>query len=123
MDDFEKGSDLEEKLKTSLHYAVGKICNESEEAFKVKFSKEFIDMLADLAYRQAGIFAEDLELFAKHAKRTTVNIDDVKLLVRRSKSLHEHISKMAAELSANSVKVKSKKRKTEEEPIETIDID
>ncbi|GBM30018.1 Centromere protein S [Araneus ventricosus] len=124
MDDFMKSSDLEENLHTSLHYAVGKICNESAEGLKVKFSKEFIGTLADLTFRQAGIFAEDLEMFAKHAKRTTINADDVKLLVRRSKSLQEHISKMAEELSANSLKAKGKKKKTEiGEPSHVIDLD
>ncbi|PRD28357.1 UNVERIFIED_CONTAM: centromere protein S [Trichonephila clavipes] len=120
MEDFEKETDIKEKLKTSLHYAVGKICTEAAEGFKVQFSKEFIATVADLTFRQAGIFAEDLEAFAKHAKRTTVTTDDVKLLVRRSKSLHDHIDKMAA----NSVKGKIKKKVIDEEPvIHTIDLD
>ncbi|CAL1266967.1 unnamed protein product [Larinioides sclopetarius] len=124
MEDFVKGFDLEENLHTSLHYAVGKICNESAEGLKVKFSKEFIGTLADLAFRQADIFAEDLEMFAKHAKRTTINADDVKLLVRRSKSLQEHVSKMAEELSANSLKTKGKKKKNEiGEPSHVIELD
>uniref|UniRef100_A0A2K6KIE6 Centromere protein S n=1 Tax=Rhinopithecus bieti TaxID=61621 RepID=A0A2K6KIE6_RHIBE len=33
-------------------------------------------------------FAKDLETFARHAKRTTINTEDVKLLARRSNSLH-----------------------------------
>ncbi|XP_055938376.1 centromere protein S-like isoform X1 [Argiope bruennichi] len=124
MEDFERGSDLEENLHMSLHYAVGKICNENAEGLKVKFSKEFIGTLADLTFRQTGIFAEDLEMFAKHAKRTTINADDVKLLVRRSKTLQEHVNKMAEELSANSVKAKGKKKKNEiGEPSHTIDLD
>uniref|UniRef100_A0A2K6N700 Centromere protein S n=1 Tax=Rhinopithecus roxellana TaxID=61622 RepID=A0A2K6N700_RHIRO len=32
-------------------------------------------------------FAKDLETFARHAKRTTINTEDVKLLARRSNSL------------------------------------
>ncbi|GFT36787.1 centromere protein S [Nephila pilipes] len=124
MEDLEKGIDLEEKLQTSVHYAVGKICTDAAESFKVQFSKEFIASVADLAFRQAGIFAEDLEAFAKHAKRSTVNTDDVKLLARRSESLHDHINKMATELAANSIKAKNKKKKTDEEPVvQTIDID
>ncbi|KAL2296731.1 hypothetical protein Nmel_016071, partial [Mimus melanotis] len=33
------------------------------------------------------LFAKDLEMFARHAKRTTVTTEDVKLLARRSNSL------------------------------------
>lgn len=35
----------------------------------------------------AGILARDLEAFAKHAKRSIVSIDDVKLAVRRNVAL------------------------------------
>ena len=36
-------------------------------------------------------YGGDLEAFAKHAKRSTVQADDVKLLVRRNKGLVSHI--------------------------------
>ncbi|XP_042904959.1 centromere protein S [Parasteatoda tepidariorum] len=103
----------EENLQTSIHFSVGKICADIATEYKVNFSKEFMATLADLTFHQASIFAEDLEAFAKHAKRTTVNSEDVKLLVRRSKSLHEHINEMAAELGAASAKPKSKKKVSE----------
>ncbi|KAG8186658.1 hypothetical protein JTE90_014734 [Oedothorax gibbosus] len=115
MGDFENNSELKDNLQTSLHYSVGKICAQTAEAFNVKFSKQFIATLSDLAFHQTGIFAEDLELFAKHAKRTTVTVDDVKLLVRRSKSLHDHVSKTAAEIASKSTKPKSKKKEIDGE--------
>uniref|UniRef100_A0A3B5M381 Centromere protein S n=1 Tax=Xiphophorus couchianus TaxID=32473 RepID=A0A3B5M381_9TELE len=36
---------------------------------------------------QVYIFAKDLEAFARHAKRSTVSAEDVKLLARRSRAL------------------------------------
>jgi len=38
------------------------------------------------------ITASDLESFAKHAKRSTINQDDVKLLGRRNETLEKEIS-------------------------------
>ena len=38
------------------------------------------------------ITASDMESFAKHAKRATINQDDVKLLARRNESLEKNIS-------------------------------
>ena len=35
-------------------------------------------------------YGGDLEAFAKHAKRSTVQADDVKLLVRRNRGLVRH---------------------------------
>ncbi|XP_035217359.1 centromere protein S-like [Stegodyphus dumicola] len=107
----------EEKLKISLHYAVCKICAEVAKEYEAEFDKECMAILSELAFRQAGLYAKDLELFAKHAKRSTINIDDVKLLVRRNESLLEHVNKMAADLMANAAQRKSKKKKTETESV------
>lgn len=38
------------------------------------------------------ITAADMESFAKHAKRSTINQDDVKLLTRRNEKLEKEIS-------------------------------
>uniref|UniRef100_UPI00358EDCE1 centromere protein S-like isoform X1 n=2 Tax=Myxine glutinosa TaxID=7769 RepID=UPI00358EDCE1 len=46
-----------------------------------------------------------------HAKRTTVNCDDVKLLSRRSKSLHNFISKRSEELTMVNREMRGKKKR------------
>ncbi|XP_005724602.1 centromere protein S isoform X2 [Pundamilia nyererei] len=67
------------------------------------------------------IFAKDLEAFARHAKRSTVSVDDVKLVARRSTALSIHIQNKSDELTQEHMSLKKKttaKRKnteTEEE--------
>lgn len=40
--------------------------------------------LASLVYKQAEFLAKDLELFARHARRSTIQVEDVKLCARRN---------------------------------------
>ncbi len=41
--------------------------------------------------RQCAVIGEDLESFAKHAKRKQVNADDVLLYARKSADLQRHL--------------------------------
>ncbi len=47
-----------------------------------------------------SIISSDLELFAKHAKRTTVSMEDVRLCSRRNSFLSKHITSQAQLLQA-----------------------
>ncbi|KAM8916944.1 centromere protein S isoform 1-T1 [Spinachia spinachia] len=68
-----------------------------------------------------NIFAKDLEAFARHAKRSTVSPEDVKLVARRSTALSVYIQNKSEELIQEHRDLKKKntgKRKsrdTEEE--------
>ncbi|XP_016158910.1 PREDICTED: centromere protein S isoform X2 [Ficedula albicollis] len=57
------------------------------------------------------IFAKDLEMFARHAKRTTITTEDVKLLARRSNSLLKYITQKSEELASSNMEQKEKKKK------------
>jgi len=74
-----------------MHFKVGAICKEVQDETGIVFSKAAIASIAELAFRQTGVFAEDLEAFAKHGRRKKVGTEDVLLLARRSKSLVEHL--------------------------------
>ena len=50
-----------------------------------------------VCYRQFALFASDVELFTKHARRKRVNAEDVLMLVRRTPSLHNHLSKLRSD--------------------------
>ncbi|XP_039940500.1 centromere protein S [Hirundo rustica] len=96
---------LTQRLKAAVHYTVGCLCQEVEEDKDVQFSKQSIAAISEITFRQCEIFAKDLEMFARHAKRTTVTTEDVKLLARRSNSLKSE------ELASSHIEQKEKKKK------------
>uniref|UniRef100_G3T417 Centromere protein S n=1 Tax=Loxodonta africana TaxID=9785 RepID=G3T417_LOXAF len=78
----------QQRLKAAVHYTVGCLCEEVASDKEMQFSKQTIAAISEVTFRQCENFAKDLEMFARHAKRSTINTEDVKLLARRSNSLH-----------------------------------
>ncbi|KAH7052878.1 kinetochore component CENP-S-domain-containing protein [Linnemannia elongata] len=78
-----------ERLKAAVWFTVGEICNAEKERLNVAITPQLIASLAEIVFAQAETLGKDLEMFAKHAKRSTVNVDDVKLAARRNSSLYE----------------------------------
>lgn len=83
----------------------------------MSFSRELVAVITETTFKQAQLLATDLELFAKyvhdllrisnhvlslyrHAKRSTVSVEDVRLCSRRSPSLSEFITKQGEKLRA-----------------------
>ena len=66
---------------------MGKLSSEVGREEEVAFDKTVVASLANAAFEKLIEYGGDLEAFAKHAKRSTVQADDVKLLVRRNKGL------------------------------------
>lgn len=110
-----------QRLKAAVHYTVGRLCQKIGEDHRRPFSRQAIAAIAETTFRQCDIFAKDLEAFARHAKRSTVSVDDVKLVARRSTALSIHIQNKSDELTQEHMSLKKKttaKRKnteTEEE--------
>ncbi|XP_028663653.1 centromere protein S isoform X1 [Erpetoichthys calabaricus] len=111
MDEEERTAYIQ-RLKAAVHYTTGLICRQMEEEKEVQFTRQTIAAIAETAFKQCEIFAEDLELFSRHAKRSTVNVDDVKITVRRSKPLCDFICQKSEELAAGQQEKKEKKKKT-----------
>ncbi|XP_042809717.1 centromere protein S isoform X1 [Panthera onca] len=104
------------RLKAAVHYTVGCLCEEVASDREIRFSKQTIAAISELTFRQCENFAKDLEMFARHAKRSTINTEDVKLLARRSNSLLKYITEKSEELAQfNSEQRAKKKKKLEEE--------
>lgn len=68
-----------------------------------------------MTFRQCENFAKDLEMFARHAKRSTINTEDVKLLARRSNSLLKYITEKNEEIAQFNLERKAKKKKKSED--------
>ncbi|MXQ81859.1 hypothetical protein E5288_WYG004989 [Bos mutus] len=77
-----------QRLKAAVHYTVGCLCEEVASDKDMQFSKQTIAAISEVTFGQCENFAKDLEMFARHAKRSTINTEDVKLLARRSHSLN-----------------------------------
>ena len=60
------------------------MCEFREQQRHVKISAYVEAALANLVYKQTETLATDMELFAKHAKRTIIQVEDVKLCARRN---------------------------------------
>ncbi|XP_015283307.1 PREDICTED: centromere protein S-like [Gekko japonicus] len=100
------------RLRAAVHYTVACLCEEVAEDKEIHFSKQAIAAISEITFRQCDTFAQDLERFAKHAKRITIKPEDVKLLSRRSNSLLKYITQKSEELTLKKTEEKAKKKKT-----------
>ncbi|XP_053136741.1 centromere protein S [Hemicordylus capensis] len=100
-----------QRLKAAFHYSVACLCEEVAEDKETQFTKQAIAAISEITFRQCELFAKDLEMFARHAKRSTINLEDVKLLARRSKSLLRYITQKSEELVLNNLEQKEKRKK------------
>ncbi|KAF9126006.1 hypothetical protein BGW39_006998 [Mortierella sp. 14UC] len=110
MSDNEEGP--RERLKAAVWYTVGEICNAEKEKLNVAITPQLIASLAEIVYAQAETLGKDLEMFARHAKRSTINADDVKLAARRNASLYDLMGKEADRVAQRTKDVReARKRK------------
>ncbi|CAN9512012.1 unnamed protein product [Ophioblennius macclurei] len=106
-----------QRLKAALHYTAGRMCQKIGNEHQKVFSRHVIAAIAETAFRQCDVFAQDLEAFSRHAKRSTVSAEDVKLLARRSTALFNHIQKKSQEITQEQKELKKKstgKRKSKD---------
>uniref|UniRef100_A0A9L0QZG1 Centromere protein S n=3 Tax=Equus TaxID=9789 RepID=A0A9L0QZG1_HORSE len=104
-----------QRLKAAVHYTVGCLCEEVALDKETQFSKQAIAAISEVTFRQCENFAKDLEMFARHAKRSTINTEDVKLLARRSNSLLKYITEKNEEIAQFNLERKAKKKKKSED--------
>lgn len=100
-----------QRLKAAVHYTVSKLCQSTAADCEKEMSRQAMAAIAETTFRQCEIFAQDLEAFARHAKRHTVTVDDVKLLARKSAALSSHIQQKSEEMAINNQELKEKRKK------------
>ena len=79
----------EEKLKAALWYSTGQTVDSVGIAQDLNSTAHFIGGLSEMLWSQIENTARDLEAFAKHSGRSTINSKDVLLLGRRNEGLAE----------------------------------
>uniref|UniRef100_A0A803XTT9 Centromere protein S n=1 Tax=Meleagris gallopavo TaxID=9103 RepID=A0A803XTT9_MELGA len=77
----------------------------------VLFSKQTVAAISEITFRQCGTSA-CYPAAQRHAKRSTITSEDVKLLARRSNSLLKYITQKSEELASSSMEQKEKKKKS-----------
>ncbi|KAI7238226.1 hypothetical protein KC330_g2738 [Hortaea werneckii] len=77
----------EDKLKATLWYSIGQTVDAVSMNQDVNATPHFIGGLSELVWAQIENVTADLEAFAKHAGRNTINSQDVVLLGRRNEGL------------------------------------
>ncbi|NXD79662.1 CENPS protein, partial [Halcyon senegalensis] len=95
-----------QRLKAAVHYTVGCLCQEVAEDKAMQFSKQSVAAISEITFRQCGVFL----ILCRHAKRSTVTSEDVKLLARRSSSLLKYITQKSEEFTSSSMEQKKKKK-------------
>jgi centromere protein S len=87
-----KAAEQRSRLEAAHHFVVGRLAAEVvEDKFRVTFSPPALAAVANLSLHYIQESAEDLEAFAKHAKRSSVQSDDVRLLARKNPGLENHL--------------------------------
>ncbi len=85
-------ADEVKKLRELLQYNIARICEAEESALDLKISRRCGSVLADIAFDHTKLMASDLEMFSKHARRATVNAEDVMLCVRKNPSVSQQLT-------------------------------
>ncbi|KAA3672472.1 centromere protein S [Paragonimus westermani] len=78
--------------KAELHYGCTKLAEEIAEKQGCTIGLDIVCLVTELLFRFYQVLATDLECFAKHARRTTINVDDVLCFVRRNPQLLKTLS-------------------------------
>ncbi|NWR72708.1 CENPS protein, partial [Centropus unirufus] len=104
-----------QRLRAAVHYTVGSLCQDVAEDKEVQFSKQTVAAIAEATFRQCANTGKYIKgcflILCRHAKRSTITTEDVKLLARRSNSLLKYITQKSEELASSNMELKEKKRK------------
>jgi centromere protein S len=110
-------AEKEERLKAALWYSVGQTIDSVSLSKDINATPHFIGALSEMLWAQIGSktcflpiadtrwhdlenVSHDLESFAKHAGRSTINTSDVLLLARRNEGLEDVLKQEAKSVKA-----------------------
>ena len=85
--DTRNSDDRKLRFKATILYGIGELATNIGSGEGAHFCKTFLSGLTEICMQIILLMATDIEHFAKHGKRTTVSIEDVKLYARRNSHL------------------------------------
>ncbi|KAM7541899.1 hypothetical protein Aperf_G00000018069 [Anoplocephala perfoliata] len=97
MDGLKSDSDAKMEHLAALHHECMTRAKEISEQLGVKIPDEIASFVTETTFRFCHILASDLESFCRHAKRSTINMDDVVLFARRNPNLIKFLEDKSAE--------------------------
>ncbi|GAB7362561.1 hypothetical protein MBLNU230_g2878t1 [Neophaeotheca triangularis] len=90
----------EERLKAALWFNIGQTVDAVSLSSDLNATPHFIGGLSEMVWSQIENVSRDLEAFAKHAGRSTINTSDVALLGRRNDALEDILKHQAKQVKA-----------------------
>ncbi|ODV64267.1 Mhf1p ASCRUDRAFT_79149 [Ascoidea rubescens DSM 1968] len=91
-------------LKARLWLSIAKIVEEETKELNVEATKLFTATLAELVYNQLLVVGDDLESFAKHAKRKTILPADMYMITRKNEGLTQILKDYENEIKQSDAK-------------------
>jgi centromere protein S len=104
------------EVRRALQHAVMQICTKAEEETDSSMTPHAIAALAELTYLYATTcLARDLDCFASHGNRRSINPDDVKLVARKNPEILRKLETTAkpSQSRRNSTSTKTTKHETQ----------
>ncbi|KAJ4762218.1 Centromere protein S [Rhynchospora pubera] len=115
-------------LRDRLRLSVISMASSHAKTLGMTISEPVVACIADLAFKQAEQMGRDVELFAQHAGRKSVNMEDVILSAHRNEHLMGLLRDFAQELKGKEPCTERKRTKKAlknenkvQEPIEMLD--
>ncbi|EPY53942.1 CENP-S protein [Schizosaccharomyces cryophilus OY26] len=106
----------EERFKAEIFHVTQQVCNNTaaelrdSESRNVIVDELFCVGVTEMVWEQIRVLAKDVEDFAEHAGRKTIQPQDVVLCCRRNEGLHEMMNDYQKEI------IKSRKKRKENSP-------
>ncbi|VUZ44636.1 unnamed protein product, partial [Hymenolepis diminuta] len=93
-------SDVKSEHLATLYHECTIRAKEISERSAVIIPDEITSFVTETSFRFCQMLATDIESFARHAKRSTINMDDVLLFARRNPLLVKFLENKSAEFDA-----------------------
>ncbi|KAL2643974.1 hypothetical protein R1flu_011561 [Riccia fluitans] len=109
---------VDENLRERIMLAVVKTVEEEAQGLHLTIAPNAMTAIGAITLKFLEQLARDVEMFAQHAGRKSVNMEDVLLTVRRNPSVVANLMSVIEELASASKKIQAEKLKKKQDPEE-----